>query len=142
MKNQIQTKTSSAEHLIDNIKSMLENSRKDVLSNQCRKHKFTSIEAIQVLKYIIPKLSSTTRIEVEYVEWLHDTKIIGAVNREKYLKRISKEERSEFEKYRVGREIKIRKQFKNKNKEYQDKRLQLVYVNSLYRYLKDRGYHE
>ncbi|WOO86857.1 hypothetical protein RZE82_06980 [Mollicutes bacterium LVI A0039] len=119
---------------------MLEQSELYMMTSACRLHGISSVSALEVLKYFDKKYRPTTRIPLVLIEWIVDVDLLEAKKRQKFLKKMSKANRNKFEKYKVGREIKVRYRFKDKPKAIQDKKLLEVYNDSLARYLKERGF--
>ncbi len=111
-----------------------------MLTSACKEIGISSVAALEVLKYFDKRYRPTTRVPKVLIEWIVAVKLLDAKKRQKFLKHMSKADRNKFEKYKVGREIKVRYRFKNESKEIQDKKLLEVYHNSLSRYLKECGY--
>lgn len=126
-------------HLNQTITEKLKYSEMVVLATECRKHGIISIEAVEVLKYIDPRVRTTARVPVEYVNWLVDTKMTDKSKKEKQIDNLNPNEKDKYRKYRIGREIRVRSRYKNKTKAYQDLRLQSIYISSLNRYLLEKG---
>lgn len=131
---------SELEWLINENNRMLEQSDKCMLTSACRQEGISSVSAIEVLKYFDKRLKPTTMIPRVLVQWIVDVELLDTQKRQKFLKKMSKADRNKFEKYKVGREIKVRYRFKNKSKTIQDKKLLEVYHDGLNRYLKECGY--
>lgn len=137
----IKSKTNAElDWLIKENKRMVEDTEEVMLSNICRVYKISSVQALEILKYFDKRIKPTSMIPRVWVEWIMDVGLLDANRRQKFLNKLSEEDRRKFEKLKVGREIKVRKRFINKPKEVQDKKLLEVYHNSLNRYLKERGY--
>ncbi|MFV0392828.1 MAG: hypothetical protein ACK5LC_00310 [Coprobacillaceae bacterium] len=126
-------------HLNQAITDKLKYSEMVVLATECRKHGIVSIDAVEVLKYIDPRVRTTARVPVEYVNWLVDTKLTDKSKKEKQIEGLKPSEKDKYRKYRIGREIRVRTRYKNKPKAYQDLRLQNIYVAGLHKYLVDKG---
>ncbi len=126
-------------HLNQTITEKLKYSEMVVLATECRKYGIVSIDAVEVLKYIDPRVRTTARVPVEYVNWLVDTKLTDKAKKDKQIESLKPSEKDKYRKYRIGREIRVRTRYKNKPKAYQDLRLQNIYVAGLHKYLVDKG---
>lgn len=111
----------------------------EVLSIQCQNHKISSLPVVQILQYILPKVKQTTRVPTILVDWIMDDGILKSNSRNKYLNKIPEEQRKKYQKYKVGREIKVRYRFRNETKRYQEMRLAINYNKALYKYLGKQG---
>lgn len=119
---------------------LLSNAESNVLSVECRMHNISSVSAVEILKYIFPRVRQTSKVPCVVVQWLADEHLTEQQQKEKYLRRLSKAERKKYSKYRIGREIKVRLRFRNESKAYQDIRLAEIYNQGLIKYLKQKGY--
>lgn len=132
-------KKSEIQHLNQIITEKLKYSKMVVLATECRKYGIVSIDAVEVLKYIDPRVRTTARVPIEYVNWLADTKLTDKAKKDKQIANLKPSEKEKYRKYRIGREIRVRTRYKNKSKAYQDLRLKNIYIAGLHKYLVDKG---
>lgn len=119
---------------------MLKHEQKERIMTECRKYNLTSAYAMDIIKYIDPKARQTSFLPKIIIQWINDEYLMDSRLKEKNLLKIPKEEQSKYNKYRVGREIKVRYRFKDQTKKYQDIKLTELYYLKLYKYLKRNGY--
>ncbi len=115
------------------------NSKTNRLMLECRNYHITSAYAIDILKHIYPNIKQSSTVPVIVVEWINDEYLLDKNNRVKHLNKIPEDEVSKYEKYRTGREIKVRYRFKGESKKYQEKKLAENYCIGLIRYIKRKG---
>ncbi len=119
---------------IDNYTSNSETNR---LMLECRNYQITSAYAVDILKHIYPNIKQSSTVPIIVIEWINNEYLLDKNNRTKYLNKIPDDEVSKYEKYRAGREIKVRYRFKDMPKKYQEKKLAENYCNSLIRYIRN-----
>lgn len=137
---EINQSNSEIQYLREMIDSIVEPYGKESLMVECRKYQIPSIYALEVIKYIYPSIKQTSACSKLVVKWLSDEYLTDEKLKEKNLAKVPDDERSNYLKYRVGREIKVRYRFKDRSEKYQDKRLTQLYCLKLYKYLKRNGY--
>lgn len=126
--------------LRDMISLIVEPYGKERLTIECRKYKIPSAYALEIIKYIYPDTKQTSYCPILVIKWLNDEYLIDEHLKKKNLAKIPDEEKQKYQKYRVGREIKVRYRFKDKPRKYQDIKLMQLYCLKLYNYLKRNGY--
>lgn len=95
-------------YLRSEINRRLLDENKSRLTIECRKYKIPSVYAIDILKYIYPQIRQTTLIPKVVVEWISNEYLLDEQLKRKNLEKIPTELQSQYKKYRVGREIKIK----------------------------------
>lgn len=127
-------------YLRKRIDSLLESEETERIVIECRKYKIPSAYAIEIIKYIYPNPRQTSYCPKVVIKWISDEYLIDEHLKEKNLSKIPEQERPKYEKYRVGREIKVRYRFKEQTKKYQEIKLAELYCLKLANYLKRNGY--